>query len=86
MESKKIRKQIYLEADQDVLLKKLAVELNLSEAEIIRQAIDRHTGSARSRRRGQNAWLAERAYIENLIQQGPVVGQRSWRREDLYDR
>lgn len=86
MESKKIRKQIYLEADQDVLLKKLAAELNISEAEIIRQAIDRHTRSARSRRRGQSAWLAERAYIENLIQQGPIAGQRTWRREDLYDR
>jgi hypothetical protein len=38
----KIRKQIYIEARQDNSLKESAQRTGLSEAEIIRQAIDRH--------------------------------------------
>ncbi|GEA25946.1 hypothetical protein MiAbW_00485 [Microcystis aeruginosa NIES-4325] len=38
----KIRKQIYIEAEQNNLLKEKARQTGLSEAEIIRQAIDRH--------------------------------------------
>ena len=86
MESKKVRKQIYLEADQVVMLKKLAAELHLRESEIIQQAIDHYLRSARTKRHSQSAWQSERATIENLIQQDPVAGQRTWRREDLYDR
>ncbi|WP_228008415.1 CopG family transcriptional regulator [Microcystis aeruginosa] len=38
----KIRKQIYIEAEQNNLLKEKARQTGLSEAEIIRQAIDQH--------------------------------------------
>ncbi len=38
----KIRKQIYIEAEQDNLLKESARRTGLSEAEIIRRAIDWH--------------------------------------------
>jgi hypothetical protein len=44
----KIRKQIYIEAQQDNLLKESARRTGLSEAEIIRQAIDRHVSDGKA--------------------------------------
>ncbi len=38
----KVRKQIYIDPDQESTLKQLAKDTGISEAEIIRQAID-HT-------------------------------------------
>ncbi len=81
-----IRKQIYLEADQDARLKKLAQETGQSEAEIIRHALERHAMGTLPKRTKLQAWLAERAYIEQLMQQGPVVGARTWTRDELYER
>ncbi|MFQ5614367.1 MAG: CopG family transcriptional regulator [Anaerolineae bacterium] len=82
----KIRKQIYIEPDQEARLKQLAGALGLTEAEIIRQAIDRQTRQFRPARRNLKAWEAERAFIMQLIQQGPVPERRTWRREDLHER
>lgn len=36
-----VRKQLYLRDDQDRLLKRLAKEFGLPEAEVVRQALDR---------------------------------------------
>jgi hypothetical protein len=82
----KVRKQIYIESDQEIALKRLARQTGLSEAEIIRRAVDRHMRQFRSRRHDLRAWDKERAFIERLIQQGPVTGERTWQREDLYER
>ena len=81
-----VRKQVYIEPRQDVLLKRLARETDVTEAEIIRQAIDRQTKALFFPRRDLSAWQEERAFIDRLIEQGPVDGGRSWRREDLYER
>lgn len=85
MGNTKIRKQIYLEPDQEVKLKELANTLQTSEAELIRQAIDAHVGALR-RRHNRKAWDEEMAFIREWMKQGPVPGGRTWRREDLYDR
>jgi len=82
----KVRKQIYLEVEQDAALKRYAQELGLSEAAIIRLAIDHHTQLIHPQEPDRQAWQQERRFMQQLIQQGPVIGQRSWRREDLYDR
>ena len=82
----KVRKQIYIDPDQDVLLKRLAKETGATEAEIIRQAINSHTRLFRFPKRDLTAWENERVFIANLIEQGSVAGQRSWGREDLYGR
>lgn len=82
----KVRKQIYIEPDQEVRLKRLAAETGVTEAELIRQAIDRHTHSLRPVRRDLRAWEEERAFIQHLIELGPVPGRRTWRREDAYER
>ncbi len=82
----KIRKQVYLEPRQEALLKRLAAELNVTEAELIRQAIDRQTRFFRSPERDLAAWEEEKAFITHLIEQGPVPGERTWQREALHER
>ena len=84
MTTKKVRKQIYIETRQEQLLKQLVQETGATEAELIRQAIDRHTGSF-SPRRDVSVWEEERAFMERLMQEGPVFGGRTWKREDLHE-
>ena len=58
----------------------------MSQAEIIRQAIDRWEESETQRRRAQEAWQQTRAFIEERRAQGPVPGQgRTWTREEIYE-
>ncbi len=82
----KVRKQIYIEQRQEAELKTLAEQTGLSEAEIIRQAINRQARVLRLPRRELDVWETERAFIARLMAQGPVRGTRTWAREDLYDR
>jgi len=65
----KIRKQIYIEAQQDNLLKESARRTGLSEAEIIRQAIDRHVSSVTSPTADLIARENEKAFLANLENQ-----------------
>ncbi len=82
----KIRKQIYIESYQETILKRLADETGISEAEFIRQAIDHYAQLFQYPKRDLTAWEREKAFIERLIAQGPVPGGRAWQREDLYER
>jgi len=82
-----VRKQVYIEPRQDELLKRIASATGATEAEIIREAIDQYAAQALTRARRLDAWKRERAFIQDLIDQGPTEGGgRTWRREDLYDR
>lgn len=81
-----IRKQIYIEARQEQLLKRLAKDLGTTEAELIRQGLDQVLGSGLSAIPNLRAWERERAFIERWAKKGAVKGKRTWRREDLYDR
>ncbi|MEW5956138.1 MAG: CopG family transcriptional regulator [Chloroflexota bacterium] len=82
----KIRKQVYIEPHQEAVLKRLADETGISEAEFIRQAIDLQTQLFQPPKTNLKAWLEEKAFITGLIEQGPVSGRRTWQREDLYGR
>ncbi len=82
----KIRKQIYIEPAQEVMLKRLADETGQSEAELIRQAINHHAQLVQYPRPDMAAWAAEKAFIKQLMAQGAVPGDRAWQREDLYER
>ncbi|HID63927.1 MAG TPA: hypothetical protein EYP49_14495 [Anaerolineae bacterium] len=84
--AKMVRKQVYIESRQETLLKQLVRETGATEAELIRQAIDRQMKVIRFPKQNLRAWQEERAFIANLIQQGPTPGGRSWRREDLHER
>ena len=83
-----IRKQVYIEPRQDALLKRLAQTYKLSEAELIRQAIDRQlgTGLGPELPPDPDAWEQAYQFMLELQARGPIAGQgRTWKREDLYE-
>jgi hypothetical protein len=82
----KVRKQIYLEPAQETMLKRVAGATGVPEAELIRQAIDRYLHRSQFSRRDLRAWAEEREYLTQLVAAGAVSGERSWRREELYER
>jgi hypothetical protein len=82
----KVRKQIYIEPHQDTFLKRIADEAGISEAEFIRQAIDHQAQLFRPSKTDLTAWANEKAFITDLIEQGPIIGGRTWQREELYER
>lgn len=85
--SSKITKQIYIEPHQEHLLKAIAQQTGVSEAEIIRQAIDLHIGSMTILQTRKIAvWEAELVFINSIKNRPPLPGGRDWQREDLYER
>ncbi len=83
--SRMVRKQIYVEARQDNNLKKQARDLGVTEAEVIRRAIDRQMTSVRLGIRDLKAWEREKAFISKRMARGRVPGGRQWKREDVYE-
>lgn len=81
-----VRKQIYIKPDQERSLKRLAHETGATEAEIIREALDRHAEAAPLPRRDLSVWKQERAFIKELIRRGPVPADRQRSREELHER
>ncbi|MBD2530230.1 ribbon-helix-helix domain-containing protein [Nostoc flagelliforme FACHB-838] len=84
--SSKIRKQIYIEPRQEHLLKAIAQQVGVSEAEIIRQAIDLHLGEITLPQTNLVMWEAEREFIDQIKTRPVQLGGRDWQREDLYER
>jgi hypothetical protein len=81
-----IRKQVYIEARQEQLLKALAEELHVTEAELIRRGIDRGLDRMASVRPDPAAWDEAEKYILARMRRGTVKAKRRWSREDLYGR
>ena len=82
-----IRKQVYIEPEQDELLKRRSKELGISEAALIRQAIDRLVPDAAGGKSpaARQAWEeAKRVMQERMQLRVPQTG-RSWTREEIYD-
>ena len=80
-----VRKQVYIESRQDALLKEKSRLLRTTEAEVIREAIDRHMASVRLDLRDPKAWEREKAFIAKRMAKGFVPGTRRWKREDAYE-
>lgn len=83
-----IRKQIYIPKRQLLLLKRLAKARGVSEAEIIRQAIDRQISGASTQpfRPDSKAWERALALMKLLQAQGPLPDRpRNWTRDELYE-
>ncbi|KKM11651.1 hypothetical protein SY88_08230 [Clostridiales bacterium PH28_bin88] len=85
MVSELVRKQLYIYRTQDALLKRRARELGVTEAELVRQAIDGQMNTVSFRGRDATAWEEEKEFIRQWMAKGPVDGRRTWRREDLYE-
>jgi hypothetical protein len=82
-----IRKQIYIEKRQQQLLKRLAKTCQISEAEIIRQAIDQQTVSNQrlSFHPDPHAWEVLRQIITARRAFGSQDLGYQWKREDAYE-
>jgi hypothetical protein len=80
-----VRKQVYIEPQQEAQLKQRAAETGMSEAEIIRRAIDSWLKDEVRRLRAKQAWEKARSLMEERYTRGPVPGGRTWTRDELYD-
>jgi len=83
--SRMVRKQIYIESRQETTLKRQAKALGVTEAEVIRRAIDRQMIAVRLGSKDKKAWEREKAFIAKRMAKGPAAGGRQWRREDAYE-
>ena len=80
-----IRKQIYIEPLQDVNLKKQAKTLGITEAEVIRRAIDSQMSLLVPGLRDLSAWEREKAFIAQRMAGKPLPGGRKFGREEAYE-
>lgn len=82
-----VRKQIYIDKRQKAQLKRAAKARGVSEAELIRQAIDQKlAGGAKGTPRDPQAWARAMALMRSLQAQGPVPNRRrTWTRDELYE-
>ena len=80
-----IRKQVYIEPLQDAILKKRARMLGITEAEVMRRAIDGQTAFLRPGIRDLEAWEREKVFIAKRMADGSLPGGRTYRREEAYE-
>lgn len=87
MSTQMVRKQFYIHKRQDALLKRLSQARGLSEAEIIRQAIEREAAGVPRQpiASDRSAWQELVTFVE--MRQKSVAGGRpyQWNREEIYD-
>ena len=82
-----IRKQIYIQRHQQTLLKRLARLRGLSEAEIIRQAIEREVAAGAKKALPSNAASLQEflKFARSRRATGTTGTTRNWKRDDLYE-
>jgi hypothetical protein len=85
--SEMVRKQIYIQKRQEALLKRLSKTRGVSEAEIIRQAIEREAGGTAHRppHPDPNAWKEILEFLEKRRALGLTELPYRWRREDAHE-
>lgn len=80
-----VRKQVYIEQRQERLLKERAKKYRVTEAELIRRAIDRGLERTASRAPDPDAWKSVETFIARHRNQRVAQRQRAWTRDELYD-
>ena len=80
-----IRKQVYIEPEQDELLKRRSKELGISEAALIRQAIDRLGADGDESPPNRQAWEEAKRVIQERMKLRVPQRERSWTREEIYE-
>ena len=81
-----IRKQVYIEARQDRLLKERAKRYRVTEAELIRRSIDQALSSAAVGTPDPEAWKKLKRSIAQLRKKYGPGTILPWTRDELYDR
>ena len=83
-----VRKQVYIRKRQRIALKRMARAQGVSEAELIRQAIDQQLSHSVVQAFTSNpkAWARARRFMLALRAREPLTNQpRAWKRDDLYE-
>lgn len=83
-----IRKQIYIEQRHDRILKRRAKERGVTEAEIIREALERTDTGRDGRRQSLDPAAASKAlaFMRSLSRrQSQAPAGRGWTRDSLYE-
>ena len=81
-----VRKQIYIPKRQDALLKRIARQRGVSEAEVIRQALEREAGLPSPLQNGKDAFARMQAFSDDRKIKFAGKGEPLiWNREALYD-
>lgn len=80
-----VRKQVYITAEQDALLKRRAKALGTSEAEMVRRGIELAGQTAATLPFDREAWEEEKRFIRKRMRMKVPQTGRSWTREELYD-
>lgn len=86
-----IRKQVYLEPRQDRLLKERSRRYRVTEADLIRRALDKGLEGGTASAPNPEAWREIEKYIARRVKHGGASararrGRRRWTRDELYDR
>jgi hypothetical protein len=83
-----VRKQIYIPKQQDALLKRLAKQRGVSEAEVIRQALEREVEAPAPVLRDSKKALDEMfVFVESLKTRPEFMAGElyKWNRQELYE-
>ena len=80
-----IRKQVYIEPEQEKLLKRRSKQLGISEAALIRQAIDRLGADGDESPSNRQAWEEAKRVIQERMKLRVPQTERSWTREEIYE-
>jgi CO/xanthine dehydrogenase Mo-binding subunit len=80
-----IRKQIYITAEQEALVKRRAEALGVSEADVFRRGIEAPGSASVSLPFDPQAWEEEMAFIRERARIQALGRTRGWTREELYD-
>ena len=80
-----IRKQVYIEPEQEELLKRRSRELGVSEAALIRRGIDDIAHEGSSTMFDKRAWKEALAFMKERAKMKVPQTGRSWTRDELYE-
>ena len=80
-----IRKQIYLEERQQAAIQSLAEARGVSEAAVIRDAIDRQSDPGSRTPMDPGAWKRAMDLMRSLDKTSDSRSRVKWTREDLYE-
>jgi hypothetical protein len=81
-----VRKQLYIHKRHNALLKQLSQARGVSEAEIVRQAIEHEAlgASVKPASPDPAAWEALTVYLDSRVASLPTGKPYRWNRQDLY--
>jgi hypothetical protein len=82
-----VRKQVYIEKRHAQMLKRRAKQRGVSEAEIVREALDKMDGDAEKGSTTPDEGAREAiAFMRSLAERKEALpGGRDWTRDDLYE-